>query len=466
MLCRRLATTALISAAMAVLGAAIGPASIAMAADTIAGSHAGSPQVNLVTQVTLTAGISPSSVDWDNRAAIVSGQATGTNPDGSPQPLGGVPVDIVEASDPSQVAATGTIATDGSYQIPFDPVPQTAYEAVIAASSTMAAASSSPFSVTSVVDPVTLTAKVSATRVRLGSSVTITGKVSYEPAGQSAFVPLANSTIAVYPIDAPSSGYVPTTTTTTASDGTFSVSVKMTRTQQFHVYAGGLPSASPVLVDYFFQQAEKVLPQVTAALPVRLSQFSAKVGPFGVLTVSGCLAIYHLQTLELPLQIQYSAHASGPWTTLKDLTRSVTTTGCPGGAPGNMFKGTGRVRLASAYYRVVYLGSRQFESAATKVILVWRYRTKITSLKVSAGQVAAGGRLTVSGRLWQYTSAWHPYGKRRVLIVLRPKGSTMWFWIVKVLTNSTGHFTATFKDPVSATWSADYLGDSTHYASG
>ncbi|HEX9031765.1 MAG TPA: hypothetical protein VF834_07940, partial [Streptosporangiaceae bacterium] len=47
-----------------------------------------------------------------------------------------------------------------------------------------------------------------------------------------------------------------------------------------------------------------------------------------------------------------------------------------------------------------------------------------------------------------------------------PKGSTMWFWIVKVLTNSTGHFTATFKDPVSATWSADYLGDSTHYASG
>jgi hypothetical protein len=49
-----------------------------------------------------------------------------------------------------------------------------------------------------------------------------------------------------------------------------------------------------------------------------------------------------------------------------------------------------------------------------------------------------------------------------VLIILRPHGSGTWYWIAKSRTNSAGRFSATFTDPVSATWSAEYTGNSTH----
>ncbi len=39
-----------------------------------------------------------------------------------------------------------------------------------------------------------------------------------------------------------------------------------------------------------------------------------------------------------------------------------------------------------------------------------------------------------------------------------------WHWIAQVTTNAAGYFTATFVDPVTATWSAEYLGDQAHLA--
>jgi len=38
--------------------------------------------------------------------------------------------------------------------------------------------------------------------------------------------------------------------------------------------------------------------------------------------------------------------------------------------------------------------------------------------------------------------------------------------MVKVNTNASGYFTSTFTDPVSASWSADYNGNATHFGSG
>jgi hypothetical protein len=51
-----------------------------------------------------------------------------------------------------------------------------------------------------------------------------------------------------------------------------------------------------------------------------------------------------------------------------------------------------------------------------------------------------------------------------VLIILRPHGSGTWYWIAKSKTDSAGKFSATFTDPASATWSAEYTGNSTHLA--
>jgi hypothetical protein len=41
---------------------------------------------------------------------------------------------------------------------------------------------------------------------------------------------------------------------------------------------------------------------------------------------------------------------------------------------------------------------------------------------------------------------------------------TGWCYIAYPITDSTGRFSATFKDPESATWSAEFFGNSTHLA--
>jgi hypothetical protein len=125
-----------------------------------------------------------------------------------------------------------------------------------------------------------------------------------------------------------------------------------------------------------------------------------------------------------------------------------------------------RVKLANAYYRARVISTPDLQAAVSAPLHRWKYLTRIRSLTVSSRHVPHGGRLTVSGRLQQHVGTWKPYAHRIVLIVLRPAGQRQWFWIKKVRTRSTGRFSSTFTDPTSATWSAVYQGDKTHFAGG
>ena len=106
------------------------------------------------------------------------------------------------------------------------------------------------------------------------------------------------------------------------------------------------------------------------------------------------------------------------------------------------------------------------QSASGKPVLLWKYVTRIIALHVSPGTVHKGGKLTVSGRLQTYNGGWRNFARQQIMVILKPKGSTIWYWMVKVNTNASGYFTSTFTDPVSATWSADYNGNATHFGSG
>ena len=76
-----------------------------------------------------------------------------------------------------------------------------------------------------------------------------------------------------------------------------------------------------------------------------------------------------------------------------------------------------------------------------------------------------GGKLTVTGKLQTYSDGkWRPLARQVVQVILKPKGSSVWYWIVKVNTGAAGGFSATFADPVTATWSTEYLGDAKHLA--
>jgi hypothetical protein len=78
--------------------------------------------------------------------------------------------------------------------------------------------------------------------------------------------------------------------------------------------------------------------------------------------------------------------------------------------------------------------------------------------------VAKNGKLTVQGALQFYNSGWQALGGQPVLIIFQFKGSSTWYYITQVKTAANGRFSATFTDPGSATWAAEYLGDSSHLA--
>ena len=100
------------------------------------------------------------------------------------------------------------------------------------------------------------------------------------------------------------------------------------------------------------------------------------------------------------------------------------------------------MRLARAYYRAHFPGepqqSEQWQASDGPARLAWKYLTKISPFKVSPRSVARGGRITISGRLLQHTSAWRGFGHQQILIIFRRPGSKLWYWIVKTKTSAMG----------------------------
>jgi hypothetical protein len=211
---------------------------------------------------------------------------------------------------------------------------------------------------------------------------------------------------------------------------------------------------------------------VTLTVHTAITGFAATLNPYRQLSFRGCLGLASgtpgAAASLTGLIIAYSAGPHGPWHTLGAVAR-------PGGAAcgnkGRTFSGGLPARLSGAYYRASYPGSAAERPdtgdlpSVSAVVHAWEYVTRITHFAVSRRTVTRGGKLTTSGRL-QYAAGgrWHDLPHKVVQIILLPRGSRIWYWIARVSTSATGYFSATFVDPVTATWSAEYLGDSSHLA--
>jgi hypothetical protein len=206
--------------------------------------------------------------------------------------------------------------------------------------------------------------------------------------------------------------------------------------------------------------------------PTTLTQFSASVTPSRTVSVHGCVGIADLPAglasgVPGSVTIQYSASKSGPWHRLGRISQ---VNSAPGSSCGiatveAAYTGSFAVKLARAYYRASFTpqAGENLLGSVSAGVLAWKYLTQIRSLKVSARSVAKGGKLTISGQLLQDTKRWVPYRHQLVQIVFRKPKAKNSYWIVKVTTNSAGKFTATVTDTFSATWSAFFPGNATHY---
>jgi len=226
----------------------------------------------------------------------------------------------------------------------------------------------------------------------------------------------------------------------------------------------------PVAAAYYrvnFPGASGLLAGTSSAVfvqnSVTLADWHAKVSALAVLSASVC--VIPAAAASQGLTVQYKATVKGGWQTLGAMTLSAGDTTCDSaGQQGVMLRASLPVRLASAYYRVSFAGNATMLPAVSPAVLAARIVTRITNLTVHPSHVRRGGKLTVSGRLWQYVRGWKAYGHRRVQIIFEFAHKHTWYYIALPRTSRSGWFKAKFADPGSARWAAQYLGDATHYA--
>ena len=365
------------------------------------------------------------------------------------------PVTLVASGQPNVTRDTGG---NGTYTFTLtSPQPGETFYVEVPGSMTVAAARTSTMTLTARSDQVEMSASLSASTVTYGSKVTAKGTVSYAP-GVGGFVPLPGQTVRIYDRAGSTS---PVATAVTDGKGDFTAALPKEATSVHWV----LQASGPYL-----NTATRTLP-MKVNLPTVVTGFSATLSQFWQVSFRGCLSLRAGIPGNIPslagLTIQYAARPAGPWHKLGAPVATQKSLVC--GNDGRTFTGSLPAQLNYAYYRVVYTGSTDkagtgYLPSASGTVLAWKYQDRITSFAVSKRTVTKGGKLTVSGRLQYYSAAWRNYPGQQVLVILRPQGSKNWYYIVIVRTNPAGQFSATFTDPVSATWSAEYLGNSTHLA--
>jgi hypothetical protein len=405
-----------------------------------------------------TPAIAPNPADLlithDNRTPTISGTVTTMAPGATtPRPYQGQV--ILEDS----VIGDKTLTIDGGYSYTFrHPQPGEIFSIVVPPTATLDGGATVTAQFDAETDPVALSAGLSATTVTYGGKATVSGTLSYQPGGS--YRPLSSQTVRIY--ESPGAPE-PVATAVTNPSGHFTATLpKRAASLHWVVQAGG-PAADPYL-----GSASLTLP-MKVNLPTAVSGFEVALSMFGQLSYRGCLALPGGVPGRVPslsgLSVQYAAGPNGPWHTLGSVPRQ-STGQCGNG--GWKFGGTLAARLNYAYYRVWYPGATAagtgYLAVASGRVLVWKYLDRITGFSVSPAAVHKDGKLTVKGQLEYYSGKWRGYAGQRVYIILRGAGCGDWCYIVFASTDSNGRFTASFADPESATWSAEFFGNATHLA--
>ena len=391
----------------------------------------------------------------DNQHPAISGTVTVVAPGAKAgSPYAKQPVTLVASG---QANVTSDTDANGGFSFSLTkPQPGETLSIEVPQSATVAAGQSQTTTLSARIDQVKMSASLSAGTVTYGGKVSVRGTVSYAPG--ASFVPLRGQSVRIYE----QAGGTSTAAGTAVTDakGGFTATLPKVATSVHWI----LQASGPYL-----NTATSTLP-MKVNLPTAVSGFSATLNQLWQVSFHGCLGLSAHVPGNVPslagLTIQYSIHPGGPWHTLATVAKQ-TSYACGNG--GRTFSGTHIAQVNYAYYRAVYAGGTDqagtgYLRSASGAMLAWKYEDRITSFAVSKRVVSKGGKLTVSGRLQYYSAKWRNYAGQQVLIILRPQGSKTWYYIATPKTNSAGLFSATFTDPVSATWSAEYLGNSAHLA--
>jgi hypothetical protein len=404
----------------------------------------------------LTFAASPSTISYGDQTVTFSGLVTGTDPDGNTSPVQGAVVTISPQFGGS--GFTATTVSDGSYTA-TEEVTQTNWQASVTggpAGLNTAANTLQLASLTITPDVVTLSAELAKSDVNYGQTDTVSGVATY--LNGSTTQPLKNFPISI------DGGPTVSETVTTNSAGQYTATLTPADLVEEAEY-GVTVSAGEY--NSYFVGASQYLP-VTVNWPAKITRVSEHLNALAAVSASGCI-VYTLASMKndqstAPIWVDYAKTAHGPWRALGKMSATWNGTQmCP--AVGANWVRRFKAKLPNAWYRERIAAAPGIESAVSKPVHLSRIFSRIVDFHVHPTAVSSGGSITVSGHLQQRTRHWHALGHQVVLIVLRPKGQSKWYWIKKVRTSASGHFTSTITDPGSASWSAVFEGGSRYFVS-
>jgi hypothetical protein len=397
----------------------------------------------------ITLGLSPATVDYGHQSVTASGTVTA-----SAGPVAGASVTVSYLDIAGQSAQISlTTGSEGGYSGTI-PDPERAAQTVTASVAATSSTASAPLGFTT--DAVTITASWAQPSVNAGSTDTLSGVASYVSGGTPH--PLANSPLSITFTEYSPPVYTPVVTIVeTAADGSFSYA---TPDIADAVYMAGV-TVSSAQTPYL--DAGQASVYFTVNQVAEITFFSGHLTPDRVLQFFACGGIPEPLAdsfLDGPLEYQWAASGHGPWKTLG--------TGMPEntgqcGIGGGAYTGKFTAPLANAYYRAYAPAVPGQMAAASQVIHLQRYPTRITGLTITPLRVRRDGKVTVSGRLWRLKGKWSPDTRRQIVIEYRYKNKT-YTLKHRLTTDSAGRFRGTFAVPRTAAWLAAYNGSRTDFA--
>jgi hypothetical protein len=404
---------------------------------------------------TITLALSPATVDYGHQSVTASGTVTT-----SAGPVTGAAVTISYEDTSSQAAQISlTTGTDGSYSgtIP-DPetAAQTVTATVAATASTAVASASAQLGFTQAA--VTITASFATPYADAGSAETLSGVASYSSGGTSH--PLANSPVSISFTESGAFSYPFSATVETAADGSFSyltppISLAIT---------SGAATVSSAATPYL--DAAQASATFAVNQEAQIDLFSGHLAANRALQFSACGGLPEPladSPLVGPLEYQYSTSANGPWFTLGTGKANDYNGQCWMDTYGGTYTGKFTAPVANAYYRAYAPAVPGQMSTVSNVIHLHRYATKIGDFAITPRRVSRGGKVTVSGLLFQLNGRWRREARQLVVIEFRYKNKT-YTLKHRLTTNSSGRFRGVFAVPRTAAWLAVYNGSKTEFA--
>lgn len=421
------------------LMAASGPAAMALALGILL-IPANALAANTANADTVTIALSPTTLDYHNQTIEVAGNVM-------PAAATSVTVTYLNSADQT-TNLTLTTDASGDYQATISNLEPTS-QTITASTATASASAELDFAV----DAVTVTLKPVPASVPVNSTVTLSGEVHYQSGTTAYALPGDALTIS-------GPGLTPVSATT-AADGSFSAKLKVSiaNKQVWTVTSAATP--------YLSEGQASVTS--TTQWPTQFTSFRAHLGANGEISLNACAFSYAPlgdgDPLDGPISYQYSASPSGPWKTL-GVPKVKQSTYCSQGdqaARTPSYPAHFKAPLTDGYYRAVFAGTRDEVPSKSAVLHKWRYRTRITGFTISPRDVGAGGKVTVSGRLWVRTTKWTPDAHQKIVIEYLYRNKV---YVLKerLTTSVTGRFRGTFRVPRSARWLAVYDGVTTQFA--